>query len=110
MAHGRVGQPPYYVALRLFNVAAEHWAQFNGECVSLGVNIRKLPCPDFFDLIYFWLVRNADQKEKDKIDLQLFLPPIGMEAEADHPFFSEEAEMSAFEGLDSAMGGKRPTR
>lgn len=49
---------------------------------------------DFCDLVYYWMARNADEKERAKLDEALGAPPEGEVGDA--PGWSREEQMAAF--------------
>jgi hypothetical protein len=72
----------------------EHWALFNGWCLTHGFPPLKSDFADFCDVVYYWLSRNADEAEQAKLDEVLGTPPAGEIAEA--PGWSREEQMAAF--------------
>jgi hypothetical protein len=62
----------------------------------------KLHPSDFCDVVYAWLVENADEKSKAKFDSKLWMPPNDEVDVSDHPMFSPEAELAA---LEQGIGG-----
>lgn len=62
----------------------------------MGCPARELEFSDLCDLIYYWLIKDADQKDKTRLDFDLSIPPANVEPEADDPMWSDEAEMASF--------------
>lgn len=81
----------------MLNAALGEWAWFNGWCLSeVGCPARELEFADLCDLIYYWLVKDCDTKDRTRLDFDLSIPPANTVPEADDPMWSEEAEMAAF--------------
>jgi hypothetical protein len=92
------------VTLRLVGLARREWASFDGMMASKDVDPLLLPPDRFFSLLYWWATRNAgDQKDIDKFDRRLWMPPKGTAAPAGSPW-SPEAETAAFGSLAAAFG------
>lgn len=87
---------------RLFGVAISEWSQFNGMCRLRGIDPLALHPSDFADAVYAWLIENADEKGRSKIDMQLWMPPDNDMDVSDNPLFSPEAELAA---LEQGIGG-----
>lgn len=75
----------------------DHWADFNGEfSFKNGFSPLDLNPGDFTDAVYFWAVRNMDDKERMKFDNELTIPPANIAPAEDDPMWSAEAEMALF--------------
>lgn len=89
---------------RLVGLLAREWSLFDGELASLGLDPLLLPPDRFFNLGYWWAVRNAQsQTDVDKFDRRLWMPPKGKAPEPGSPW-SPEAETAAFGELAAAFG------
>lgn len=102
MADGQGVGPPYWVAARLTATARHNWTMFDGWAASRAVDPLGLPPDRFLNLVYYWLVRNADEKRRASIDRDLNRPPAGEQAPTDEGPWSAEAEMAVFAKASSA--------
>lgn len=98
------GKPYWFVAVRIFGIAAENWGTINGECQAQGVNLRKMHPEDFSDLVLHFVTRNMDSKETDAFYRKLYMPPVGEEPDDDNPVWGIHAEMKAFEKTSKGKG------
>lgn len=55
----------------------------------------ELPLDRFVSMIYYYLVKDADQKQKEQFDAQLWIPPKGVEPEKGS-VWDPEKEMESF--------------
>lgn len=85
--------------LRLVRLAQSRWLEFDGWCVTLGVDPLELRLDRFVHLVYFWLVRNLDGDARARVDEQLDRPPEGATAEQAGGVWSRESELAAFRTL-----------
>jgi hypothetical protein len=67
---------------------------FDGWAAARNVAPTELPLDRLCNLVYFWLVRNADEKRKAEIDAALDRPTSG--DDPDVGSWSADAELSAF--------------
>lgn len=88
--------PPYWVAARLTVAARHNWTVFDGWCASRAVDPMDLPPDRFLNLVYWWLVRGADEKRRQEIDRNLDRVPSGEQAEVETGPWSADSEMAAF--------------
>ena len=72
--------------------------------MSQRIKFLKLHPADAADLVYFWATENMDEKKLRKFNLDLWMPPKGVEPDADHPFFGEEAENAEFDKMQGSSG------
>lgn len=91
------------MTLRLLDIAESHWPTFDGWCASLSVDPWKLPSDRFLSLVYYWSTRYADENERRKFDMRLWIPPPGYEEPILEGPWSAEEEMSGFRGLASSL-------
>lgn len=76
---------------------------FDGWCASRNVEPAALPIDRLCNLVYYWLVRNADDKRRADIDAHLHRPPPGAD---DVGMWSAESEMAAFRSASAATSGR----
>lgn len=89
--------PPYWVAARLAATARDRWTIFDGWCAARGVDPVDLPPDRFCNLVYYWLVRNANDRQRADLDFWLEALPTGEDpVAADEGRWSADAEMAAF--------------
>lgn len=93
---------PYWVTLRLLDLAKRHWDQFDGWCRE--IDPMDLPVHRMLSFVYHWATQNADEDGLKKWERRLWMPPKGVEA-TEGPW-AREAEMSAFRGLASELNVK----
>lgn len=74
----------------------EHRAIFNGWCLEQGIFFKKLAPEDLCDLIYWWLIKDMDEKARYRVDVDLTIPPANVIPDENDPMWSEDAEMSFF--------------
>lgn len=91
------------MTLRLYYLVRSKWALFDGELASRDIDPLYMPFDRFLNLIYWWAVQDADPKEIDKFDRQLWRPPKGEAPAAGSPW-SPEAETAAFASLAATFG------
>ena len=72
--------------------------------VLAGGDPLALPLDRFLNLVYYWLVREADEKAIRKLDARLWMPPKGVAAPKESPW-SAEAETAAFRGFVAQVKG-----
>ena len=61
-----------------------------------------LPIDRLCNLVYYWLVRSADERRRAEIDSYLNRPPPGQTV--DEGVWSSDAEMAAFSKAAAAAG------
>lgn len=82
---------------RLLCIALDNWADFNGDYhFANGVSPMELHVSDLTDTIYYWCVRNMDEKERSRFDNDITIPPANIAPSEDDPMWSAEAEMALF--------------
>lgn len=96
---------------RLLNTAKARWSAFDGWAAATmsGADPLDLPFDRLLNLIYHWIVKDADPDEVPKFDARLWRPPPGRAAAPGSPW-SPEAETAAFRGLAAAIKGGPPAR
>jgi hypothetical protein len=96
---------PWWEADRLIRSSAESWQIIGGELTRLGVDLNRVSLAAALNAIYVVCVRTMDEKERNKFDIDLRLPPIGVEGVTTEEMYDEKAASVAFMAL---MGGAQP--
>lgn len=96
---------PWWEADRLIRSAGASWHIIGGELTRLGVDLDKVSLAAALNAIYVICVRTMDEKERNKFDIDLRLPPIGVEGVKAEDMYDQRAAESAFASL---MGQARP--
>lgn len=96
---------PWWEADRLIRSSAASWHIIGGELTRLGVDLGKVSLAAALNAIYVICVRTMDDKERNKFDIDLRLPPIGVEGVAPEDLYDQRAAQSAFAAL---MGQAEP--
>lgn len=96
---------PWWEADRLIRSAGESWQIIGGELTRLGVDLATVSLAAALNAIYVVCVRTMDEKERNKFDIDLRLPPIGVEGVTTEEMYDEKAASAAFAAL---MGGAMP--
>jgi hypothetical protein len=96
---------PWWEADRLIRSSAASWHIIGGELTRLGVDLGKVPLGAALNAIYVICVRTMDEKERNKFDIELRLPPIGVEGVTTEEMYDQKAAESAFAAL---MGQATP--
>lgn len=87
---------------RLIALAVEHWRDLDGYAVGHNIGeLEEMSLGRFCNFIWWWMTRNAEQKERDKLERHLYMPPKGQEATTGP--WSAEAETEAFGSLQRAL-------
>ncbi len=96
---------PWWEADRLIRSAAESWQIIGGELTRLGVDLGSVSLAAALNAIYVVCVRTMEEKERNKFDIDLRLPPIGVEGVTTEEMYDEKAASAAFAAL---MGQATP--
>lgn len=75
--------------------------------MSQGIDLLELPLDALLDLTYYWLIKDAKEEDVEKLDSQLWLPPIKAKkalASKNSPW-SDEATLASFNTFMSSVGG-----
>lgn len=96
---------PWWEADRLIRSSAESWHIIGGELTRLGVELDKVSLASALNAIYVICVRTMDEQERNKFDIDLRLPPVGVEGVTAEDLYDQRAAESAFAAL---MGQARP--
>jgi hypothetical protein len=95
----------WWEADRLIRSAAAEWHVIGGELTRLGVDLGGVSLAAALNAIYVVCVRTMDEKERNKFDIDLRMPPIGVEGVKAEDMYDVKAAESAFMAL---MGGAQP--
>ena len=63
-------------------------------------NLRRAPWGRFQNFVWWWLTRNAEQADVQKMKARLWIPPKGEEPKG---VWSPEAETDAFNALQRSL-------
>ncbi len=89
-----VDRPPYPVALRLYAVAEERWAEI--EAHYIVVDLLRLHPAKFLNAVYAWCVRHMQPEDREKWDIMLTAPLPGTERRPRLTEAEAEVEGAAF--------------
>jgi len=95
----------WWEADRLIRSSAASWHIIGGELTRLGVDLDKVSLAAALNAIYVICVRTMDDKERNKFDIDLRLPPIGVEGVKTEDMYDERAAQDAFMAM---MGQAQP--
>lgn len=96
---------PWWEADRLIRSAGASWHIIGGELTRLGVDLDRVSLAAALNAIYVVCVRTMDDKERTKFDIDLRMPPIGVEGVSTEEMYDARAAESAFAAL---MGQAQP--
>jgi len=96
---------PWWEADRLIRSSGASWHIIGGELTRLGVNLGAESLAAVLNAIYVVCVRTMDEKERSKFDIDLRLPPVGVEGVTAEEMYDQRAAESAFMAL---MGQATP--
>jgi hypothetical protein len=96
---------PWWEADRLIRSSGASWHIIGGELTRLGVDLHAVSLAAALNAIYVVCVRTMDEKERNKFDIDLRLPPIGVEGVTTEEMYDQRAAESAFAAL---MGQAQP--
>jgi hypothetical protein len=96
---------PWWEADRLIRSSGAQWHIIGGELTRLGVDLGKVSLAAALNAIYVICVRTMDEKERNRFDIDLRLPPIGVEGVTSEELYDQRAAESAFAAL---MGQASP--
>ena len=76
-------RPPYYLAVRLVQVAAANWERIDGGAAGRGVNPFGLRFDRFLNFIWDWALERVADPEKWRSGMEAPPPvPVGAEPRA----------------------------
>jgi hypothetical protein len=96
---------PWWEADRLIRSSGAQWHIIGGELTRLGVDLGDVPLAAALNAIYVICTRTMDEKERNKFDVDLRLPPIGVDGVKAEELYDVRAAESAFAAL---MGQAQP--
>jgi len=96
---------PWWEADRLIRSSGASWHIIGGELTRLGVDLGSVSLGAALNAIYVICVRTMDEQERNKFDIDLRLPPIGVEGVKTEEMYDQRAAEEAFTAL---MGQARP--
>lgn len=95
----------WWEADRLIRSSGASWHIIGGELTRLGVDLDRVSLAAALNAIYVVCVRTMDEKERNKFDIDLRLPPIGVEGVSTEEMYDQRAAEAAFAAL---MGQAQP--
>ncbi|HEX5199330.1 MAG TPA: hypothetical protein VFW27_05260 [Actinoplanes sp.] len=101
---------PWWEADRLIRSSAASWHIIGGELTRLGVDLEKVSLAAALNAIYVICVRTMDEKERNKFDIDLRLPPIGVEGVKAEDMYDQRAAQDAFAALMGQAMPPEPVR
>ena len=99
------GGRPWWEVDRLIRSSAASWHIIGGELTRLGVDLGSVPLAAALNAIYVICVRTMDEQERNKFDIDLRLPPVGVEGVKPEDLYDQRAAEAAFMSL---MGQAQP--
>lgn len=96
---------PWWEADRLIRSAGASWHIIGGELTRLGVDLDRVSLAAALNAIYVICVRTMDEKERNRFDIDLRVPPIGVEGVTTEEMYDQRAAEEAFMAL---MGQAQP--
>jgi hypothetical protein len=90
---------PWWEADRLIRSAGAEWHIIGGELTRLSVDLNRVPLAAALNAIYVICVKTMDEKERNKFDIDLRLPPVGVEGVTTEEMYDEQAASAAFAAL-----------
>jgi len=96
---------PWWEADRLIRSSGASWHIIGGELTRLGVDLGAVSLGAALNAIYVICVRTMDEKERNRFDIELRLPPIGVEGVKTEDMYDQRAAEAAFVAL---MGQAQP--
>lgn len=101
---------PWWEADRLIRSSGESWHIIGGELTRLGVDLEKVSLAAALNAIYVVCVRTMDEKERNKFDIDLRMPPIGVEGVTTEEMYDAKAAEAAFAALMGQASPPEPVR
>jgi hypothetical protein len=95
---------------RLVRSSGASWHIIGGELTRLGVDLGRVSLAAALNAIYVICVRTMDEKERNKFDIDLRLPPIGVEGVKPEELYDVRAAESAFATLMGQAAPPTPVR
>lgn len=85
---------PWYIAMRLIDVARNSWHVLGAEMLLKGVDADRLSLSGWLDILLLTIMKNIDPKDATMFALRLETPPADIEAEQPEPEMSASSFMS----------------
>lgn len=85
---------PWWVAMRLIEVARTNWHVLGAELLTNGVDSEQLSLSGWLDILLLLIMNRIDPKDAAMFTLRLEQPPADIEVEAKEPEMSASAFMS----------------
>lgn len=101
---------PWWEADRLIRSSGQSWHIIGGELTRVGVDLGQVSLASALNAIYVICVRTMDEKERNKFDIDLRLPPIGVEGVTTEEMYDEQAASAAFAALMGQAAPPEPVR
>lgn len=101
---------PWWEADRLIRSSGAQWHIIGGELTRLGVDLGKVSLAAALNAIYVICVRTMDEKERNKFDIDLRMPPIGAEGVKPEDMYDQRAAEAAFAALMGQSAPPAPVR
>lgn len=90
---------PWWEADRLIRSSGASWHIIGGELTRLGVDLAAVSLAAALNAIYVICTRTMDEKERNRFDIDLRLPPVGVEGVKAEELYDQRAAESAFAAL-----------
>jgi hypothetical protein len=104
------GGRPWWEVDRLIRSSGAQWHIIGGELTRLGVDLEKVSLAAALNAIYVVCTRTMDEKERNKFDIDLRMPPIGVEGVKPEELYDQKAAESAFAALMGQATPPTPVR
>ncbi len=85
---------PWYIAMRLIDVARTSWHVLGAEMLLKGVDAEKLSLSGWLDILVLTIMKNIDPKDAAMFTMRLEAPPADIEVEQPEPEMSVSSFMS----------------
>lgn len=99
---------PWWEADRLIRSSGASWHIIGGELTRLGVDLNTVSLAAALNAIYVICTRTMDEKERNKFDIDLRMPPVGVEGVKAEDLYDQRAAESAFAALMGQAGPPSP--
>lgn len=85
---------PWYIAMRLIDVARNSWQVLGAEMLLKGVDAERLSLSGWLDILLLTIMNNIDPKEATMFTMRLEAPPADIEVEQPEPEMTASSFMS----------------
>ena len=89
---------PWYVAIRLSQIAQAGWDNLGGELALAGVDASRMPLAQWFDALHLIILRTMDPKSHTMFHSQLEMPPPGVQVDESAMEMSRDQFMGMMSG------------